>query len=274
MFTNQVFRLTMVLDTNKFDSIFSRHDLLATDGDEYMDSSLAHKGITVLYRNSQYKKVCLVVNSTLILKGKTLDTHKLIRKLEKRIDEYFRGKYSLENFMLTELALIANINVGSQDAVSAYIKVTQRIGKVKGFSPACYENFDEDNSFCLEGNSNGVNFFPYDLQAVAADNLNSGRKAFLSNTKGILRAEVRLTTSKAIHAYSDKDSTTGQIMDLLEKCGEVFMSTFVQVIPYGDFYRKKDADDIVRQRVKDLPLRRKMLRLIGLIPEKKSLLLA
>ena len=52
------------------------------------------------------------------------------------------------------------------------------------------------------------------------------------------------------------------------------MNTFVQIVPYGDFYKKKDADDIVRQKVSDLPLRRKMLRLIGLIPEKKSLLLA
>lgn len=275
MFTNQIFRLTMVLDTNEFDSIFSQHNLLATDGDEYMDSSLAHKGITILYRDSQYKKkVSLIVNSVIMLKGKELDGHKLIHKLRKRLGEYFCGKYSLQDFTLSELVLIADINVGSQDAVSSYIKVTQRIGKVKGFSPARYENFDEDNSFCLDGNSNGVNFFLYDLQTVAADNLNSGRNVFLSNAKGVLRAEVHLTTSKAIHSYSDKDSTTGQMLDLLGKNREIFMSTFVQVIPYGDFYRKKDADDIVWQRVKDLPLRRKMLRLIGLIPEKKSLLLA
>ena len=276
MYINQIFKLTMVLDTNKFNRIFSDYNLLETDGDEYIDPSLAHKGITILYRNSQYKKkVSLIVNSALVLKEKKPDVHKLIHKLEKRIDEYFRGKYSLRDFMLAELTLVADIDVGSQDAVDTYIRVIQRIGKVKGFSPACYENFDEDTSFCLEGNSNGISFFLYNLREAAANNLNSGspHKAFLKDSKGILRSEVRLT-SKAIHAYSDTDNVTRQILELTGKSAEIFMNTFVQIVPYGDFYKKKDADDIVRQKVSDLPLRRKMLRLIGLIPEKKSLLLA
>ena len=100
MYINQIFKLTMVLDTNKFNRIFSDYNLLETDGDEYIDPSLAHKGITILYRNSQYKKkVSLIVNSALVLKEKKPDVHKLIHKLEKRIDEYFSGKYSLRNFM-------------------------------------------------------------------------------------------------------------------------------------------------------------------------------
>lgn len=85
---------------------------------------------------------------------------------------------------------------------------------------------------------------------------------------------MRLTTPKTICAYGGKSNVSSQILALLGKSEEIFLSAFVQVIPYGDFYRKKDADELVRQRVKDLPLRRKMLRLIGLIPEKKSLLLA
>ncbi len=214
----------------------------------------------------------MVVNSAVVLKGKELDVHKLIHKLEKRVGEYFCGKYSLEDFTLAELALVADINVGSQDVVSSYIKVIQRIGKVKGFSPAHYEGFDGGNSFCLDGNSNGISFFLYDLRAVMANGLN--RNTALRDVKGILRAEVRLTTPKAICTYSNKGNTSSQISALAGRSEEVFMSAFVQVVPYGDFYKKKDADDIVRQRVKDLPLRRKMLRLIGLIPEKKSLLLA
>ncbi len=71
MYINRVFKLTMILDTNEFESIISKHTLLETDGGEYIDPSLAHKGITVLYRDSQYKKkVTLVVNCALVLKGK------------------------------------------------------------------------------------------------------------------------------------------------------------------------------------------------------------
>ena len=277
---HQVFKLSMVLDTNKFDRIFSNHNLLETDGEEYIDPSLAHKGITILYRNSQYKKkVSLIVNSAVILKGKEMDAHKLIHKLQKRISEYFCSRYSLEDFALAELVLAADINVGDQDTVNAYIRVIQRIGKVKGFSPACYEDFDEDSSFCLAGNSNGSSFFLYDLRAAMANGFNGklvpkDRNTVLRDAKGILRTEVRLRTPKAICAYSDKCNTSGQIIDLLGRDTEIFMSVFAQIVPYGDFYKKKDADDIVRQRVNDLPLRRKMLRLLGLVPEKKSLLLA
>lgn len=280
MYINQIFTLSMVLDTSKFNRIFSSHNLLGTDGEEYIDPSLSQKGIIALYRDSQYKKkVKLIVNSAVMLKRKNLDAHKLIHKLQKRIGEYFGGRYSLEDFNLSELALVADINVGSQDAVTSYIKVIQRIGKVKGFSPARYEGFDEDSSFCLDGNSNGISFFVYDFRATMSDDFNGklvpkDRNTILRDSKGILRAEVRLTTPKAICTYSDKCNTSSQISDLLWKSEEIFMGTFDQVIPYGDFYKKKDADDIVRKRVNDLPLRRKMLRLIGLIPEKKSLLLA
>lgn len=280
MYINRVFKLKMVLDTNEFDRVLSKHTLLESDGDEYIDPSLAYKGITVRYRDSQYKKkVSLIVNSALVLKGKEHDTHKLVHKLEKRIGEYFGGQYSLENFKLAGLTLTTDINVGSKYAVAAYIRVIQRIGRVKGFSPAHYEGFDKHSSFCMDGNSNGISFFLYDLRTAAENHLNSellpdDRKAILRDSKGILRADIHLTALKAIRAYFDKTDTASQIIDLTEKSEEIFMSIFAQIIPDGDFYKKGDAVDVVRQRVKNIHLQRKMLRLIGLIPEKKSLLLA
>lgn len=280
MYINRVFKLTMILDTNEFESIISKHTLLETDGGEYIDPSLAHKGITVLYRDSQYKKrVSLIVNSALILKGKEHDTHKLVHKLEKRIGEYFDGRYCLDDFKLAKLSLTTDINVGSKYAVAAYIKVIKRIGKVKGFSPAHYEGFDKHSSFCMDGNSNGISFFIYDLRAAAENYLDSelisnDKKAILKDSNGIIRTEVQLTVSKAIRSYSNRNDTTSQIIYLAGKSEEIFMMIFAQIIPDGDFYKKGDAVDIVRQKVKDLHLKRKMLRLIGLIPEKKSLLLA
>ena len=52
------------------------------------------------------------------------------------------------------------------------------------------------------------------------------------------------------------------------------MDTFSRVIPYGDCYKKGTAVDLIFQSIKDANLRRKMLRLVALIPEKKSLHLA
>lgn len=48
----------------------------------------------------------------------------------------------------------------------------------------------------------------------------------------------------------------------------------MKVIPYGDFYKIDKAAEIVQNRVADRILRRRMLRLLALIPEKKSLYLA
>ena len=52
------------------------------------------------------------------------------------------------------------------------------------------------------------------------------------------------------------------------------MDTFTHIIPFGDYYKKEKAAEIIHRDVKDCIMRRKMLRLLALIPEKKSLHLA
>ena len=278
---NQVLKLNMVLDADQFQRIFSHHDPVEMDGKEYIDQSLAHKGITVLYRNSQYKKkVSLIVSPDLVLKGKGPDPHKFVHKLEKQIAEYFGSRYTLDDFLFAELTLTADLHVGSRDTIAAYIRVLQRVGKVKRYSPVRYKGLGEDSSFCLDGNSNFVTFLIYDLRTALKDHFGDNalshrtKKQILEDTNGILRAEVRLTASKAIHAYSNKGSTSGQIVDMLGRDKEIFMSVFAQIVPYGDLYKKDAAVEIIRQKVKDLRLQQRMLRLIALIPEKKSVLLA
>lgn len=279
------FELSMVLDSVKFHKVLTRTsnnaEYFDKNEDKYVDQSLASKGITVTYRDSQYKKkVKLIVNSNLVLGVDEPDPDKLIRKLEKSVDEYFGSKYQIDDFDLSGMVLSTDINVNSRADVSSYLKVLQRIGKVKGFSPTSYDCFDDASSFCLEGNSNGINFFIYDLEALLTSRLRNSdfdRKKFKSmieESKGILRAEVRLTEPKAIMTYTDKTDTCNQIAALSEKSQDIFLSTFMRVIPFGDFHKKDKAVEIIRQKVKDIVLRRRMLRLVALIPEKKSISLA
>lgn len=54
----------------------------------------------------------------------------------------------------------------------------------------------------------------------------------------------------------------------------MFLATFARIIPFGNFYKKDKAIEIVWQEVKDSVVKRKMLRFLTLIPEKKSLHLA
>ena len=281
MFLNSTFELSMILDTDHFQRMFdNKIGYLKELDDEYLDTSLAAKGLTVIYRDSRYKKKVRVLVNTGVVVDDPTDTDKLLRKLDKRISEYFNHRYTLDDFTLSGVTLTVDINVGSRINVSDYLKVLQRIGKVKGFSPVEYECFDDKASFCLSGNSNDTDFLLYDLEAAVTGqlrNADAGRKQLQSaseQTKGMLRAEVRLTKPKAIREYTDTTDTPGQIVEIMKNSTDAFMDTFARVVPFGDFYKMDAAVKIVRSEVKDSVMRRKMLRLLALIPEKKSLHLA
>lgn len=57
---NTIFELSMILDTDHFQKIFdmayNKTGYLKEVDDEYLDTSFMEKGITVIYRDSQYKK--------------------------------------------------------------------------------------------------------------------------------------------------------------------------------------------------------------------------
>ncbi len=285
MYINTIFELSMVLDHEKFQKLLSRvhkrnGHLEKKDG-EYIDRSIAEKGMTAAYRDSQYKKkVKLAVNTGLVNDGDKIDPDKLIRKIDKQAEEYFDYKYRVEDFTLSEVILAADVDVNSQESVSAYLTVLQRIGKVKGFSPVAYERLDDVDNFCLDGNSNGISFLLYDLQGMcrkhAKDN-DMGKKRLrtvIKASEGILRTEIHLARQKTVRDYTGTNDISDQIAELLEKRKDIFLEIFVRVVPFGDFYKKDKAVEIIRNEVEDVRLRRKMLRLLELIPEKRSLYLA
>ena len=282
---NQIFELSMVLDNDRFQNVLNRvcrrNGYMEENEDGYIDKAMASKGITVIYRNSQYKKkVKLIIEPRLVLDSKVLDSDRFIRKLDKRINEYFNFKYKLNNFVLSGVILTADINVHNHENVSAYLKVLKRISKVIGYSPVDYDCFEDVDSFCLVGNSNSILFWLYDLEGLLESQLKSKEmnqkkiKSIIRESENILRAEVRLTNPKAIRSYTNTDDVFDQIAELTEKRQEIFLDVFTHIIPFGDFYKKSEAVEIVRNNVGDGILRRKMLRLVTLIPEKKSLYLA
>jgi len=233
-----------------------------------------------LYQDSQYKKkIKLIVNPCRLLDTDKFDPDKLIRKLEKRVSSYFNHKYQLDDFDLTGMTLTIDIDVHSSEKASDYLKVLSRVGKVKGFSPSQDNWLDDDISLCLDGNSNGIKFQLYDLEAVLGEqtgdvNFSIGQKSIPEDCEGLLRAEVRLTKPKAIRGYTNKACASKQIADLHDNRQQIFLETFMRIIPFGNFYKKDKAEEIIRAKVKDAIIRRKMLWLVELVPEKKSLLLA
>ena len=285
MYINQVLELSMDLDRDRFQKVLNRiykkAGYLEGDNEEYIDQSMASRGITVIYRNSQYKKkIKLIIEPRLVSDSKLSDTDRLIRKLDKRINEYLDFKYRLDDLVLSGVTLAADIDVHRHENVSAYLKVLRRIGRVKGYSPADYDCFENVDSFCLDGISNSITFWIYDLEGLIRDRLRNEDinqkklKSIHRESEGIIRAEVRLTKPKAVRVYTDAADAYGQIAELSQKSQSVFLDVFANIIPFGDYYKKGEAVELIRSEVKDCTLRRKMLQLVALIPEKKSLYLA
>lgn len=281
MDVNVTFELSMVLDNEKFRKVLRKAGYLEEQEDGYVDQSFAENGITVKYRNSRYKKkVNLYIYAGLIPDSEEYDPDKFLRKLDKGIGRYFEDKYRMDDFVLSGALFTVDLDVCSRQNVSAYLKVLQRVGRVKGFSPTEYECFSEGTSFCVDGNSNSIEFRVYDLGQMTVEYLEETSasrkimKSIGSVPKGILRAEVHLTKPKAVRGYTGTNDVSSQIAVLLKNCKDIFLDTFVKVIPYGDFYKKDKAAEIIQNEVQDRILRRRMLRLLTLIPEKKSLYLA
>lgn len=285
MYINPIFELSMVLDHERFHKVFkcaySKDGCMEKKEDEYIDRSLEEKGVMVIYRDSQYKKkIKLIINIGQLLGGSKQEIDRIVRRINKRIGGYFDFKYKIEDFTLSGMRLVADINVGSRESVQAYLKVFRRIGRVKGFSSASYECFEDVDSFCLEGNSNGIEFIIYDLEGLCERQIIENRierkkhKAVVKETEGILRTELWLAKTKAVRAYAKGEDIFRQIINLSEKRQDIFLEIFVRIIPFGDFYKKGKAEEIIWRKIKDARLRRRMLRLVELIPEKKSLYLA
>ena len=279
--------LVLFLDAEKFNRLLSRvhGNLEYIDSNKFVDQTLFSKGITITYHDRQYKKkVQFTVNSNAILDDEEPNENnsdKLVRKLKKRIDGYFNSKYTLDDLNLTGMSLITHINVRNREKTAAYIKVLQRVGKVKGFSPAMENWFNDDICFWLEGNSNGIEFMVCDLESLLSEqsretNSENSKelKRLAKKAEGLLRTEVKLIKPKAIRDYTDENVTSNQIADLSGKGQKIFLDTFMRVVPFGDFYKKDRTVEIIRENVADMKIRQRMLRLLSLVPEKKSLLLA
>ena len=161
MFLQSVFELTLILDSNKFGKLFDHaySDLVSFNEDKFADHTFTSRGFTVLYQDSQYKKkIKIIVNPFRLMDTDKPNIEKMTLKLEKLVSNYFNNKYQLDDFELSGMFLITDIDVRSTQKVFDYLKVLRRIGKVKGFSPSRNDWLDDDNSFCLDGNRTASSF--------------------------------------------------------------------------------------------------------------------
>ena len=256
-----------------------------------VDESLGSKGITIEYHNYEYKKMIkIIANPSKVLGGNDIkiwapniyNIESFLDLLNDHITEYFDYDYDINTFKLTRIDFTANLETGKKK-VPEYISLMHKLGKVKGFSPK-YTKSDyassrsnKETSFDLKGKTNNIEFTIYDKEA---DLIKQNKSKLAEKAKGILRIEIRLTKRPAIknalaNYTRDNNLTPEEEFTLLAlNSQQIFFEWFVKVIPYGNFYSLKKAETLILNSELKKSKKEKMLRLINLIPTKKSLYLA
>lgn len=272
--------LILALDTKAYDqqidlvkgrSEKKGYKLFETDYG-FTDETFLSEGIGVkYYGDSKRKKITISVRPCMLM-GKNVVTDEiwkpseknitlLLEELELFVNSYFCTEYSLSDLQLSLVSAATDIVLDSQKQVADYIALLHNLGRIKLFSLIKYDdNGDKagDNFFGLSGNTNGAEFRVYGMK----------------HDRRVLRAETRLTTKNLIRAYAAANNTAKQIRNLARESDNVVMDTFGYIVPKGAHYKKKKADKLIKERVSDGRLRKKMLKLVELIPIKKSLHLA
>jgi hypothetical protein len=303
MIAPHTFELSLDLDSDGgtfYKWLEKAKDKTTYDDEKDRDYEFVRKGMTVWFphkNGARFKKrIKLIINPSRILgKDDVVDLWKpkkdnileILDKVDSLIEEYFNSAFRLNNFNLSRIDFTSNIHFDNPEKVAAYIKILYNIRKVKGFSPKYGKAdswYDEEHGFDLKGNSKDVEFTAYDKAAAIKKRIDENGweweykkkelKAKLEMAKGFLRLEVKLTSKKAIREYTKAAITAEQIYDLCKNSQKIFGSIFLQVVPYGDFYKKDKAVSIVQESITDKRMKKKMLTLLELIPKKKSLHLA
>jgi len=196
---------------------------------------------------------------------------KMIRELDDCIERYFANKHKLNDFKLSNIIIAKNTKLESFEKVSAYLGFIINIGRIKGFKRL---SKNKAIRYELVGVSNGIEFSAFNMELDIKQSYPNAKNKVKKKAVGVLCFEIRLMTQKAICKYTNKNKTSAMIIELAEKCFEIFANTVIKVIPYGDIYKKNKAVKIVESNLKNTAIRRKMLRLLELIPKKKSIYLA
>ncbi len=265
--TEILFELSLNIDTKEFSRWFqekSSNGFVKITSDEYADCKYKEKGILFVFRDSTYKKKIKVVASHHAFDDDgNADAYRFIHRLDKKIRKYFDDEYSLDDFVLSAVSFVLETDLGSDEKVHSYIGVLKRIGKVKKYRLVTRTDSFSKNCFCLLGKSNGIVF-----RAFAPGDVVKGEFA------GTLRTEIRLSNCSAVRKVAECNTSMEQIQEIISEADVIFKKIYCSIVPSGDFYKKRRVVDIINREIEDVRLRRKMVKFVILVAEKKSLLLA
>lgn len=257
---NLTYELSIVPNPDTFERLLNTANVCECDEaeDKYIDMSFADKDMLVSFSDSGYKKQIRIVFVFAYDTSEEPEAEQIVLKMRKRIRKYFDETLDMNDFTLTRLIMSDGLEIKGGERPDDYLTVLRRIGNVKGFTMHAKRVGKRITGLHWYGNSNATD--------ILADSV-KGK----SNAGDVLRLEVQLQKNQAIREYTKEEETTAQILQTLSNTEAMFVTLLSGVIPFGRFLKKADAIKRVRDQVLNDTLRQKMVRILELIPEKKSL---
>ena len=183
------------------------------------------------------------------------------------------AEYSVNSLELSRVDYCINVDVGSGESVSAYIKLLYLSDMKKGYKIIGMDNeaFDSSKGFTARNQNYGMEISFYDKQKQLEQ-----RKYENSETAaGILRIELRLTRPKSVLEHTPGCSDNKQrIEHCIRFSRQEILSIVRQLVPDGDYYTMKKAQKIITKSVINKKLRERMITMLRLARKYGSIRLA
>lgn len=228
------------------------HALPDADG-EYIDTSSIEKGMAVRYCDGRIKKIGTLFNVPYST-DEPADPQETLQSMEKRIRKYVSKEFRLGDFQLSRLIIATDLKLDKENRAEDYMAVLRRVGNVKGYTLHSERKSGKCACHHWQGNSNNTNVI---------------LRCPKEHTH--LNLAVQMLKSSAVRAYTQESEAPAQIIKSLTSLEGSLVTLLSNVIPFGRFLKKADAIEQIRSQIPDDTLRRKMIRILEMIPEKKSL---
>ena len=228
------------------------------------------KGIRVKLRETQYNGYMFFsvsLNDLLGLGDKVelIDPQNLQAALDKA-DEMLIGEfgeaYSIERLDLTRVDQCVNLDIGSSEYVSEYIKLLNCSQMKKGYKIATSDSpeFEFENSCTFWNKNEWLALSFYDKKKEREQ-----KKCEVDVADGILRVELRLLNKKVVNQHSaDYYSNARKIECFVNSSKNDILDIAHLLLLDADYYTIRKACDIVKESVKKPKRQERMIELLRL----------
>lgn len=246
-------------------------------GNETIICKFGSQGIsTTIMENPCRPYIAFQISLNTLLHGEYVklitydEAEQAMRLAERMITDWMGEDYSCDKLTLCRVDLCVNVDVGSPENVTQYIKQLYKINMRKSYKIRGLRNtaINKTVGFTTEYEQDGTELAVYNKKHQLEDALGIPADEY----KNILRIEFRLKKQSTINKYVDDTlSNTGKILSLIENGKDIIKTVLPKLLPGGDYYKLDKAIDIVYELEKDTRLRRTMEQFLRLTAEKHGL---